>query len=138
MQSSKSNAWAAVPLISAASAGAQKSFPPQTDASNCFDGEGWFWRSSAFAIRRAQGSCEPAMVTPTVSIIPIFAQCKDSLGKSSKDVLQILSAKKCASEPVVFIFSFTLDIELFDQLAPFCGFSLNMVAKLLWGVANCF
>ena len=138
MQSSKSKAWAAVPLISAASAGAQKSFPPQMDASLEFDGGEWFWRSSALAISRAQGSWEPAMVTPTVSKTPIVAQCKDASGKSSKAVLQIFSAKKFAREPLEFMFLFTLDVKLFDQLAPFCGFSFDVLAKLQWGVANCF
>ena len=74
-QSSKSSAWEAVPLISAASSAATRRSEPNTSA-----GPGAALTLSVICV---QGSGKPASVTPTKSSTPTFAQWIASAGRSA-------------------------------------------------------
>src|SRR5207244_8288106 len=71
LQSSKSSACAAVPLISAASSGATERLVPNSSAGPAE------WAATRDTIW-VQAWSEPASVTPTVSRIPTFAQATRS------------------------------------------------------------
>src|SRR5262249_54340600 len=133
LQSSKSSACAAVPLISAASIAPVRLSEPNTRLA---PGPAEMARLRI----RAAGSALPATVTPTVSRMPTLAQCTASPGRSSK---RSAAERRASSSASCILVSLLYDASLFgldaggaDHLAPSLRFVGDEPGEIGGGARN--